>query len=166
MPQTVEDVANQGISARLSLAYQDDRLSVSPSDVNMKIFKTQGAVPAIEYWLANPSAAEHEGEKIKPYKIVQEETRASVMQAVQNLLGSDSQEQDLGILVTHTGKIEPVIFALINSARAHPIEKVSDIGGLIDMAEFARLTIGKSNGVYTAKVNVKGHDYNVDLNNI
>ena len=162
-PETVEQLAKIYDGGNLDVVVQDNRLNLRSPQGNMTLYKKHGAGQGINFWLANPDATEHEGEKICPYNNIEPATKSSMRDAVRRLVSNDN---DLGVVVTHASMVEPCMFALVNSARKYPVDKVEDIGGILDMAEFGQLKIEKSSGVYKATLNIKGQDYAVDLNKI
>jgi hypothetical protein len=139
---------------------EDPRLCYVKPWANMRIYKEQGIAANIDFWLAHPQATQHEDEEIRPYEIIRADCRAAVKESVRILLG----EKDLGVDVTHGSIVEPCLLALIDTTRRTPIQKISEIGGGLDMAEFAQLTVEESDGgVYTARLSVKDQDFPVDL---
>lgn len=163
-PENLEQLRSYRIREQLQSEAKDDGLCIRrPYCVNMKIFKAQGAGPCIDYWLAHPEAEKHDGERIVPYTQLRNEVRGSVKSAVGKLVDGNT---DLGVLVSHSGMIEQVLFVLVNSGIEKPIERVADIGGILEMAEFARLAIDYVGGVYKAEIRLKGQKYEVDLNNL
>lgn len=135
-------------------------------DFNLKIYQERGSQPGIDYLLANPEAEEHEGEPIISGAIVMSNCKEGVKDNIKKLL---SGEKDLGVLMSHAGRVDITVISLINSARnsGNYVEKIEDIGGTFNAPEFAKLIIDKTDGgLYTATLEHKGNKHNIDLNKI
>ena len=101
------------------------------------------------------------GDEIEPYISLNHRMMNGLQDYVRRILSSN---QNFGNLMSHATCIEIPIIGLINSARKTPIERISEIGGGISMEEYALLTIDQSvNDSYTANLELKGQNYNVDL---
>ena len=156
-PESVEDLAKYDFGG-LDVG-QEEMLSLDANKCSFKVYKRDGAGTNVDYWLANPTATEHEGENIVPYVQVKENLVGCLAGSVERLRNG----MDFGVIVTHGSLAEPTVIELINSARQAPVEKVADIGGSFGMAEFAQLDIEESNGIYRARLNLRGENYTVDL---
>lgn len=158
-PQSHEDLALYDFS-RIDTT-EDLRFKIEDIHCNLEVYKRDGGNAIINYWLANPTATEHDGVEIVPY----ESLRGRVMEGTRAGINSlASGDKDLGIIASHASIAEPVVMSLINSARKVPIERVEDIGGSFGMAEFAQLELVRTpSGMYTARLKVKDEEYDVDL---
>jgi hypothetical protein len=161
-PQSQEDLANYDFS-KVDTA-EDPRFKISTPNINLPIYKEFGTDPCMNYWLANPEATEHEGVPIETYVSLSSRSNEGIKDNIERLI---SYPKDLGIIVSHGTVIEAPIVTLIDSGRTTPIEKMEDIGGSFEMAEFATLTIDQTKGgLYTATLEYKGQKHNVDLRKI
>ena len=158
-PKSQEDLAKYD-GLKLINTAEESNLNIGKDICNIKIYKQHEFGPGMDYWLKNPDATEHEGEKIQSYRSVDARCREGMKNSIATLVQNN---KDLGVLVTHTTITEPIAVALINSGRKIPVEKISDIGGTFKMAEFAQLVIDQENGVYKTTFELKGQRYNVNL---
>ncbi len=159
-PTSVEDLGNYDFSNFEVL--EEPRFNIpKPDGINLKVYSEQGPAANVDYWLANPSATEHEGVPIETYESIRARMTAGILDAVGNLV---SDGKDLGLVVIHATHAEPAVIALVNTARSMPVAKTEEIGGAFEMGEFAQLTIeGTAGGVYRAKFERKGQKYDVDI---
>jgi hypothetical protein len=157
-PETVEDIAQSDLTDVQTI--EDTRLNLrKPVHSNMAVYKAQGAGPQVDFGIQNPNVDMYEGEPIMPYATLRADTRASIMDAVQD-------PRDLGLMVTHASMTEPSLITLVNSGRSTPVERIADVGGTFGMAEFAELKIEEDGGIYKATLHYKDQDFKVDLDNI
>jgi len=158
-PQCQEDLEEYDLSELISR--EDTDFSMGTPFCNSQIYKNEGPVPIIDYWLQNPDATEHFGEAIQSGRSLLQRTTQLVLSDARRLLNGD---YCLGVMVSHTSLVEPPIISLINSCLCTPITSVKDIGGEFLMGEFSELLLlPTGNGSYESRLTLKGETYPVNL---
>ena len=109
----------------------------------MEAFKEDGTAKYMANWAANPDATTYSstGEKITPFNQVIKNSGNCLVDALGFLLNPDNK-QYLGILVSHGGPTEGLLYAGVNSGRRRTHAKgLADVGGHFDPEEGATLEV-------------------------
>ncbi len=165
-PKSAEDLENYNALSLID-THKDSRLLYGypfddgRDDGNLELYKRFGAAPVVNFWLSNPEAEEHIGEKIVPGATALSDCYNSAAENIERILKGG---KDFGVMIAHAARVEGLLIPLINSARASPIKEVDDIGGVCEMGEHGELFIDVNNGEFAeAHLNYKGEDYKVDI---
>jgi hypothetical protein len=167
--QDEADLANYSGLEEIDTA-QDDRLNIGrPHNVNMAVYKRDGAVANVNFALQNPNAIWHEGERIESGYSLINRGKAIAHDAAKMLSDHQADAYDAGTIVTHATVAEFPILAFVNSGkgRSPNVDDIEAIGGSVGMAEFAELHFEKtSGGVYNAELRFRGDTHKVNLDEL
>jgi hypothetical protein len=121
---------------RLSTSY-DPALDMSHPFVSIQLFKNEGIDAFIDYWLKDRTADTCYGEPIVPFAKLQRRVADCVWESLLEL----RHGKRLGIMVSHGGIIEAGLIKMIEGSGYKKIDNVAQIGGPLDMGEFATLAL-------------------------
>lgn len=157
-PASVEELHEMGIGDKISFILQDNELNLRNPHCNMDVYRNEGSAGVLNYWLTNPDATEHDGKPITPYRKIVKSVQKSLSNALK-ILHSYANERDLGIFVTHGTLVEPILLSLVNTELdpENRVRDISEIGGPIEMGEFAKLEFKRDQRVKTPR----GYEYKV-----
>jgi hypothetical protein len=157
-PTSVEELREMHIGDKISFILQDNALNLRNPHCNMDVYRNEGSAGVLNYWLTNPDATEHNGKPITPYRKIVKSVQRSLSNAL-NILHSYDNERDLGIFVTHGTLVEPILISMVNTGLnpENRVRNISEIGGPIEMGEFAKLEFKRNQRAKTPR----GYEYKV-----
>ena len=160
-PKTIDDLSDYDFGS-LQIT-QDDRLNLVEPHANLQMYKEQGSNAVLNYWLKHPYEDTCYGQPMQVFTQLQKRVTDGVMDSIGKIV---SNQKRFGVVVSHGTVIETAFIKLIESTRTKPIETIEEIGGGLEMGEFATLTSEKHNGIYRPTLELKGQKYQIDLNKI
>ena len=142
----------------------DPRLYFGDMEFNNDAYAREGDAVYVPRWIGDPSATSYDGVPITSFDEAVRRKSPCLVEALQCLAQGGKK---LGVLATHSGVIEPLLVAAINSGRSTPVNRVEDIGGLVAKEQFALVYLdGTPAGDYTAKLVRDGQEYPINLDRL
>jgi len=100
--------------------------------------KDDGGATYNAHWINNPNETEYKGQIVTPFRDIMADAKKYLTTLAEDILSINSTR--LRIVASHSGIVEALMFHLVNSGSAQPIQVVEEIGDVFNMEESFLLT--------------------------